>query len=317
MRSLRTLAAAGAVAVGPRPGARAAALARRRHVAEGPVLHAVPGATVDVYANGEALLTDFKPGTLTDPMALPEGDLRPQGRRRRRRARREGRSSRPTASKVPAGANITVVAHLDEAGKPMLTPYVNDTSHVAAGQARLTVRHDAAAPAVDVRAGGDPVFTDLTNPNEDSADVPAGTVSADVVLAGTDTVAIGPADLDLKRGHDTIVYAWGSAEDEQPQARRPDHQRPARHPGGVPSGTGGLVDDSLPLPLAALTLLAAGGAAGRGPAGRRRPAALTDGPRPRSAPGPVPRRPRGPSPGPPWWFRTLSPAVRSRSVRDL
>ena len=47
---------------------------------------------------------------------------------------------------VPAGANITVVAHLDESGKPVLTPYVNDTSQVAAGQARLTVRHDAAAP---------------------------------------------------------------------------------------------------------------------------------------------------------------------------
>ena len=37
------------------------------------VLHGVPGATVDVYANGKALLTDFKPGTLTDPLKLPEG----------------------------------------------------------------------------------------------------------------------------------------------------------------------------------------------------------------------------------------------------
>ena len=32
------------------------------------------------------------------------------------------------------------------------------------------------------------------------------------------------------------------------------------NPGGVPSGTGGLVDDGLPLPLVALTVLAAGGA---------------------------------------------------------
>ena len=29
---------------------------------------------VDVYANGDELLTDFKPGTLTNPMALPPGD---------------------------------------------------------------------------------------------------------------------------------------------------------------------------------------------------------------------------------------------------
>ena len=95
----------------------------------------------------------------------------------------------------------------------MLTPYVNDTSSIAAGQARLTVRHTAAAPAVDVRAGGEPVFTDLTNPDEASADLPAGTVSADVVLAGTEDVAIGPADVDLAEGVHTIVYAWGSAED--------------------------------------------------------------------------------------------------------
>ena len=37
------------------------------------VLHGVPGATVDVYANGKPLLTNFKPGTLTDPVMLPAG----------------------------------------------------------------------------------------------------------------------------------------------------------------------------------------------------------------------------------------------------
>ena len=35
------------------------------------VLHAVPGLTVDVYANGEELIPDFEPGTLTDPLSLP------------------------------------------------------------------------------------------------------------------------------------------------------------------------------------------------------------------------------------------------------
>ena len=30
--------------------------------------------------------------------------------------------------KVPAGANATVVAHLDAKGNPKLTPYVNDIS---------------------------------------------------------------------------------------------------------------------------------------------------------------------------------------------
>ena len=37
------------------------------------VLHAVPGLTVDVYANGDELVPDFAPGTLTDPLELPAG----------------------------------------------------------------------------------------------------------------------------------------------------------------------------------------------------------------------------------------------------
>ncbi len=112
------------------------------------------------------------------------------------------------------GGNATVAAHLSTDGEPRMTTFTNDVSKTDAGQARLTVRHVAAAPAVDVRAGGQPLFTDLANPDEDTASVDAGTVNADVVLAGTDTVAIGPAELDLKEGVTNVVYAWGSAEDK-------------------------------------------------------------------------------------------------------
>src|SRR4051794_6349444 len=84
-------------------------------------------------------------------------------------------------------------------GKPALTPYVNDVSMISPGEARI-IRHDAAAPAVDVRAGGKPVFSDLTNPKQESAEVAAGTVNADVVLAGTKKVVIGPASLKLCEG---------------------------------------------------------------------------------------------------------------------
>ena len=202
------------------------------------VLHGVPGAVVDVYANGEALLTDFKPGTLTDPVALPAGDYDLKVV-----AAGDGADGKAIMQAggvgVPSGANITVVAHLDESGKPVLTPYVNDTSPIAAGKARLTVRHDAAAPAVDVRAGGDPVFTDLVNPDEASADIPAGTVSADVVLAGTDQVAIGPADVDLAEGVHTIVYAWGSADDGNLKLAVQTINGMHSAPSGVPGGTGG------------------------------------------------------------------------------
>jgi hypothetical protein len=37
------------------------------------ILHGVPGLTVDVYANGDKILSNFAPGTLTDPLKLSEG----------------------------------------------------------------------------------------------------------------------------------------------------------------------------------------------------------------------------------------------------
>ena len=202
------------------------------------VLHGVPGVTVDVYANGKELLPNFAPGTLTAPVALPAGqyDLK---------VVKPGAGASGDAIieakgvTVPAGANITVVAHLGADGKPMLTPYVNDTTKLAAGKARLTVRHDAAAPAVDVRANGTPAFKGLVNPKQAMADLAAGTISADVVLAGTSTVAIGPADLNLKAGTNTIVYAWGSAADKNLKLAVQTIGNLGGMPDGVPAGSGG------------------------------------------------------------------------------
>ncbi|MEV8127777.1 DUF4397 domain-containing protein [Streptomyces sp. NPDC085944] len=176
------------------------------------VFHGIPGMTVDVYANGDELLSDFKPGTVTAPQSLDAGTYDIQVFEAGQGP--EGKPALEKQVKVPEGGNATVAAHLSAEGKPELTAFTNDVSKVDAGQARLTVRHVAAAPAVDVRAGGQPVFTGLANPDEDTAAVDAGTVNAEVVLAGTDTVAIGPTDLDLKEGTSNVVYAWGSADDK-------------------------------------------------------------------------------------------------------
>ena len=70
---------------------------------------------------------------------------------------------------LPAGGNVTLVAHLSESGQPTITPFVNDVSSVAAGQARLVVRHTAAAPAVDVLAGGKPVIQRADQPEREGA----------------------------------------------------------------------------------------------------------------------------------------------------
>ncbi|MGW8992610.1 DUF4397 domain-containing protein [Streptomyces zhihengii] len=227
------------------------------------VLHAVPGLSVDVYAGDKELIPDFEPGTLTDPLTLDAGsyDIRifKDG---------EGPGGKPAVEKtveVPAGANATLVAHLTADGKPALDAFVNDTAKVPAGKARLTVRHVAAAPAVDVRADGAPVFKGLENPKEVSAEVPAGTLSADVVLAGTDTVAIGPAELDLAEGAHTIVYAWGSADDKNLALKTQSITGMHSAPGGVPAGeTGQAAAHNQSLTVGALSLgaVVALGAAG-------------------------------------------------------
>ncbi|MFE2231879.1 DUF4397 domain-containing protein [Streptomyces sp. JL2001] len=217
------------------------------------VLHAVPGLTVDVYAGDKELLPDFTPGTLTDPMKLDAGsyDIKifKDG---------DGPKGTPAIEKtvdVPAGANATLVAHLTADGKPALDAFVNDTSKIPAGKARLTVRHVAAAPAVDVRANGAAVFKDLQNPKEAKGEVAAGTVSADVVLAGTDTVAIGPATLDLAEGTNTVVYAWGSATDKNLALKTQAISGMHSAPSGVPAGeTGQAAAHNQSMTLGALSL---------------------------------------------------------------
>ncbi len=220
------------------------------------VFHGVPGLVVDVYANGDAILEDFQPGTITDPLTLPAGDYDLQVFPAN--ADPSGDAAIEASATVPAGANVTIAAHLSAEGTPVLTPFVNDVSAVHAGQARLTARHTAAAPAVDVRAGGTPVFSGVTNPNEGVTEVPAGTVSADVALAGTSTVAIGPADVDLAEGVNTIVYAYGSASDGNLALAVQTIDGLHSGPHGVPSGTGGLAAETMPWQLAAAGLAGAG-----------------------------------------------------------
>jgi hypothetical protein len=210
----RTLAALSAVSLTAIASLAAApASAQQQGEATVSVLHAVPGLTVDVYANGEELLPDFEPGTLTDPLSLPAGSYDLAVYAAGDNPDNTDPAIEANGVEVPAGANATVVAHLGEGGAPTLTPFVNDVSATDPGQARLVVRHTAAAPAVDVRANGDVLFGGLSNPNEEAGDVPAATYSADVTLAGENDSVIGPADLNLAEGTATFVYAWGSAEE--------------------------------------------------------------------------------------------------------
>lgn len=175
------------------------------------LMHGIPGAVVDVVVAGEVVVPGFEPGTMQDISAfagqtLTDVEVRAAGT--------DDVVIGPIAElAVPASGNWTVLAHLGEDGTPTITPFENDTSALEAGQGRLTVRHTAAAPAVDiVLADGSRPFAGLTNPNEASAALPAGEIAgAGVAPAGGDVIADVPT-VELVAGTNLIVYAVGSLE---------------------------------------------------------------------------------------------------------
>ena len=209
------------------------------------VLHGVPGLTVDVYVNDELTLDDFEPGDLAGPLPLPAGTYSVAIT-----AADAADASAPAIGPVDlpleGGKNYTAVAHLNEAGEPTATLFTNDIAQTAAGEGRLTVRHVAAAPAVDVLAGGAAVITNLTNPNEQVLNLPAGTVEASVAATGTTDPVIGPAPVDVAEGVNTIVYAWGSLEDDNLDLAVQTIDGLHSTPGGVPAGSAGLAATNAP-----------------------------------------------------------------------
>lgn len=179
------------------------------------VIHGVPGLTVDVYVNGALTLPNFAPETITDPIELPTGNydiaIVPAG----------GDPASPVISGsvfLPAGVDASVVAHLAADGTPTLSVFVNDVSAIAAGDARLTARHTAAAPAVDIKIWDRQfnvvaAFTDVTNGLEGVTEVDASRYYVTLSPAGTNDFIIGPAKVPFNAGQLYIAYAIGSLAD--------------------------------------------------------------------------------------------------------
>jgi hypothetical protein len=177
------------------------------------VLHGVPGLTVDVWVDGNLTLDDFTPGSLAGPLELAAGDY-VIAITASDATSADNPAIGPVKVELDDGGNYTAVAHLDADGAPTATLFTNDTKAPRNdNKGKLTVRHVAAAPAVDVLAGGTAVIEGLANPGEATLKLKAGTISASVAAAGTTDPVIGPADITVEAGKNTIVYAWGSLAD--------------------------------------------------------------------------------------------------------
>jgi len=180
------------------------------------LVHGVPGANgfpvdISVYrlAEGSQVFEDVTFGTVAGPLDLRAG-IYWVGIRKAN----SPRYSTPILSKwlwLGDGANKSVVAHLKADGTPTITVYRNDVS-ATGGDARVVVRHAAAAPAVDILAGRSAVISGLTNPNQATIEVPGGTYPISVTPAGAGYAnrVFGPANLEFRNNSVTIVYAVGS-----------------------------------------------------------------------------------------------------------
>jgi hypothetical protein len=175
------------------------------------LVHGVPGLLVDIYVNGGAPIEDVAFTTVaTVPGKAGQNAVAI-------RTANAPTSSAPVLSRtffLRKNQSKSVVAHLTASGTPALTVYANDQSPLPAGQARVTVRHDAAAPAVDIVVDNTTTLVPgLSNPNQAKADVPADSYLVDVRAAGTSTAVLDDAPVTLDAGTNTIIYAIGSLSD--------------------------------------------------------------------------------------------------------
>ncbi|MGH1493038.1 MAG: DUF4397 domain-containing protein [Acidimicrobiales bacterium] len=176
------------------------------------LIHGIPDVDVDVEAGGENVFEGFSFGDTQDLSALAGATLEDL------KVKAAGTDTVAIDAgdiELPATGNYTVIAHLDADGTPTLGIFQNDVATIAAGEGRLTVRHTAAAPAVDILANGAAAFSNVENGNGGTVDLGVGTISAEVVPTGTTSpVVIGPADLPIKDGEHLLVYAVGSLDGE-------------------------------------------------------------------------------------------------------
>jgi len=111
------------------------------------------------------------------------------------------------------GENATAFAHLNEQGVPTLTKFTNDVRPLREGQTRIYARHAAAFGDVNVYLRNQykkVLIRDLENPDQEGADLPAGTWYVSIYPSGSWHKPAFSAGLPLATGTAYFAYAVGS-----------------------------------------------------------------------------------------------------------
>jgi hypothetical protein len=165
---------------------------------------------VDVYVNGDPVLTDVPYTTVSDYLSLPAGTQQVT-------VYATGDTTSPVIDvpvELAAGGAYTVAA-VGLVADDSLTAqvYEDDLRSPASGNAKVRVVHASpdAGPVDVVPRGGDPLVSGLRFPDASPyAEVPAGTYTLDVNAAGTKKMALTVPDATLASGGVYSAFAVGT-----------------------------------------------------------------------------------------------------------
>lgn len=179
------------------------------------IVHASPDAPlVDIYVDGERVLSGLGFGWWSGWVALPAGEHRVQV---------TAHGDAPDSAVIDAALELEAGMAYQVAATGFLaeiTPqvYASDVSNPDADMARVRAVHTVPdAPAVDIAVtGGDVILSGLEFPGaSDYLDVPPGSYDLEVRIAGTDDVVLPLPGVELMGGTVYDVYAIGTAADGQ------------------------------------------------------------------------------------------------------
>jgi hypothetical protein len=206
MKALVTAVAA-AVALAFVPGA-----AQAQDEVSISLVHGIPGVQVDVLVGDNVIIDRFQPGSIADISSFTGRTLENLS------VVDDGTGDvviGPVASlEMPTSGSWSFVAHVDEGGTPVLSSFQNDIAPATSGTARLTFRHTAEAPAVDLIIGDQRPVTDASNGDSAVTELPAGTLSDAQLAPAGEAPIVDIATLDLAPNTNTIIYAVGSIDDD-------------------------------------------------------------------------------------------------------
>lgn len=216
------------------------------------IVHGVRGLVANVDVDGSRALSAFQPERTTDPLKLTAGNHTVAVRA----------ANDPAAAPllqqtvaVPAGGLVSAAVGLTPTGQPSLTLFNERGPAVPAGQARLVVRHIAAAPTVQVTVDAKPLSPALSGgPRQSLSDIAPGNHA--VAVVGPDgSPVLAAQNVPLRAGTVTTIYLIGSqAEGTLTWLARVSDSRALA---GVPTGTAGLAATSRSVPWPAGVLLLA------------------------------------------------------------